>query len=151
MEKKGFTLIELLAVIVILAVISLIATPMILNVIENAKKGSAEASANAYKEALTQLIAENEIKGINRLQTNNTYYVTRGTTIGGTYYESINDIIKIKGYKPTGYDDYIKFGKHYEIEEAVLTINGYEIKLENNKVVAVEKGEIIELEYITVT
>lgn len=151
MEKKGFTLIELLAVIVILAIIALIAIPMILNVIENAKKGSAEASANAYKEALTQLIAENEIKGINRLQTNNTYYVTRETTIGGTYYEAINDIIKIKGYKPIGYDDYIKFGKHYEIEEAVLTINGYEIKLEDNKVVAVEKGEIIELEYITVT
>ena len=35
MNKKGFTLIELLAVIVILAVIALIATPMILNVIEN--------------------------------------------------------------------------------------------------------------------
>ena len=38
MNKKGFTLIELLAVIVILAVIALIATPMILNVIETSKK-----------------------------------------------------------------------------------------------------------------
>ena len=33
MKKKGFTLIELLAVIVILAVIALIVTPAVLNII----------------------------------------------------------------------------------------------------------------------
>ena len=38
MKKKAFTLIELLAVIIILAVIALIATPVVLNVIENAKE-----------------------------------------------------------------------------------------------------------------
>ncbi len=38
--KKGFTLIELLAVIVILSIIALIATPMILGVIETTKKGA---------------------------------------------------------------------------------------------------------------
>mgnify|MGYP004518718261 CR=1 FL=1 len=36
-NKKGFTLIELLAVIIILAVIALIATPIVLNVVENAR------------------------------------------------------------------------------------------------------------------
>ena len=45
-SKKGFTLIELLAVIVILAIIALIATPIVLGIIEdarnNAKKRSAE-------------------------------------------------------------------------------------------------------------
>lgn len=45
-NKKGFTLIELLAVIVILAIIALIATPIVLGIIEdarnNAKKRSAE-------------------------------------------------------------------------------------------------------------
>ena len=40
MNKKGFTLIELLAVIVILAIIALIATPIILGVIDNARKNS---------------------------------------------------------------------------------------------------------------
>ncbi len=39
--KQGFTLIELLAVIVILAVIALIATPLIMNVINDAKKSAA--------------------------------------------------------------------------------------------------------------
>ena len=38
-NNKGFTLIELLAVIVILAIIALIATPMILGVIDTAKQG----------------------------------------------------------------------------------------------------------------
>ena len=42
MNKKGFTLIELLAVIVILAVIALITTPMIMDVINEARRGSLE-------------------------------------------------------------------------------------------------------------
>ena len=40
LNKKGFTLIELLAVIVILAIIALIATPLVLSLINNAKEGS---------------------------------------------------------------------------------------------------------------
>ena len=44
MKNKGFTLIELLAVIVILAIIALIATPTILGVVENARKGAAEST-----------------------------------------------------------------------------------------------------------
>ena len=44
--KKGFTLIELLAVIVILAVIALIATPTVLGIIEDSKKSTMENSAN---------------------------------------------------------------------------------------------------------
>ena len=47
---QGFTLIELLAVIVILAVIALIATPLIMNVINDAKKGaSRDAGYNVIK------------------------------------------------------------------------------------------------------
>ena len=38
MIEKGFTLIELLAVIVILAIIALIATPIVLNKSEDSKK-----------------------------------------------------------------------------------------------------------------
>ena len=44
-ENKGFTLIELLAVIVILAIIALIATPIILGVIDDARKSAAERGA----------------------------------------------------------------------------------------------------------
>ena len=44
LKKKGFTLIELLAVIVILALIALITVPIVLNMINNAKKKSFEDS-----------------------------------------------------------------------------------------------------------
>lgn len=50
-ESKGFTLIELLAVIVILALIALITTPMIIDVIEKSKKGALEDSAYGLLEA----------------------------------------------------------------------------------------------------
>ena len=49
--KKGFTLIELLAVIVILSVIALIATPLILNVVEESKKKASIESVNGIIDA----------------------------------------------------------------------------------------------------
>lgn len=58
-NNKGFTLIELLAVVVILAIIALIATPMILGVIENAKKGAAKSSSQGYIDAVERQIATN--------------------------------------------------------------------------------------------
>ena len=39
-RNKGFTLIELLAVIVVLAVIALIATPIVLSLVNKAKEGA---------------------------------------------------------------------------------------------------------------
>ena len=51
-KKNGFTLIELLAVIVILAIIALIATPIVLNLINRARKGAAtDAAYGVRKEA----------------------------------------------------------------------------------------------------
>ena len=44
-NNKGFTLIELLAVIVILAIIALIATPIILGIINDSRKSAARESA----------------------------------------------------------------------------------------------------------
>ncbi len=48
-NTKGFTLIELLAVIVILAIIALIATPIVLNLINTARKGAAARSAEGIR------------------------------------------------------------------------------------------------------
>ena len=50
-NKKGFTLIELLAVIVILAIIALIATPIIVGVINDAKKNAFTDTAYGVAEA----------------------------------------------------------------------------------------------------
>ena len=60
-KKKGFTLIELLAVIVILAVIALIATPLIMNVINDAKKNSFKDSAYGIMKAVQIRVAQEQI------------------------------------------------------------------------------------------
>ena len=56
--KKGFTLIELLAVIVILAIIALIATPIVLDIIDDSKKSSVKISADNYAKAVEYYIAD---------------------------------------------------------------------------------------------
>jgi len=62
MKKKGFTLIELLAVIVVLAIIALIATPIVMNVIKNAQKGATERSAERYVDAVETAIATDRLE-----------------------------------------------------------------------------------------
>ena len=51
-KRNGFTLIELLAVIIVLAIIALIAMPIIFNVIENAKIKAMENSAYGLIDAV---------------------------------------------------------------------------------------------------
>ena len=62
-SKKGFTLIELLAVIVILAIIALIATPIIIGVIDNARKGAFENTAYGVLEGLRLNYVERTMNG----------------------------------------------------------------------------------------
>ena len=77
--KKGFTLVELLAVIVILAVIALIATPVVLSMIESSRKGAAESSTLNYVEQVEKQIVTKSINA-----TDNTNYDGRYTVIGNT-------------------------------------------------------------------
>jgi len=63
MNKKGFTLIELLAVIVILAVIALIATPIMLGIINDAKKDAAQQSINLYAKSIETEFMMQALKG----------------------------------------------------------------------------------------
>ena len=59
--KRGFTLIELLAVIVILAIISLIATPIVLNIIDDTKEETLRMSADNYLDAIELSIAKHTL------------------------------------------------------------------------------------------
>ena len=55
--KKGITLIELLAVIIILAIIALIATPVILNIIKDAKQNANKRSVELFTDSLSKKVA----------------------------------------------------------------------------------------------
>jgi len=62
-KKNGFTLIELLAVIVILAVIALIVTPMVMNTINSAREGAAKSSGYEFIHDIETKLAVVAISG----------------------------------------------------------------------------------------
>ena len=62
-NQKGFTLIELLAVIVILAIIALIATPMVLKYIDESRRGAAESDCYAAIKAAELYYADAILAG----------------------------------------------------------------------------------------
>ena len=110
MKKKGFTLIELLAVIVILAVITLIATPMILGVIEDTKLKAAEQSANGYIDAVEKQVITSEL--------------TKENQISDGIYTLPMEKIEVKGSKPTSGWLVIQNG---EVTNYSIVMNGYVI------------------------
>ena len=56
-NKNGFTLIELLAVALVLGMFASIATPIVINTVNKAKKGAAEESADGYVRAVNTTVA----------------------------------------------------------------------------------------------
>ena len=56
-RSKGFTLIELIAVLVILAVIALIVTPLVLNVVRKARDSANKRSVDAYGKSIDLAVA----------------------------------------------------------------------------------------------
>ncbi len=88
---KGFTLIELLAVIVILAIIALIATPIILGIIDDARKSAkqrtAELVSNGVQLAYTRYLFNNNGSGspdqfCTYMDKNATYFEMDKATLG---------------------------------------------------------------------
>ena len=108
-KNKGFTLVELLAVIVILALIALIATPIILNVINDAKKQAAKDSAYGYMDAVEKYIVSSELEG--------------KSIKDGTYsVEELNKKISVKGSTPDNGNIEIK---NKEVKSYEIGIDGY--------------------------
>lgn len=102
MKNKGFTLIELLAVIVILAIIALIATPMILNVVDSAKKSSAESSARYYVEAVENTIMTSQMTGETAGQIPDGEYTVDGKTLTSKTESSKTYTVNYKGDEAKG-------------------------------------------------
>lgn len=99
-NKKGFTLVELLAVIVILAIIALIATPIILNVIDNAKEGAAKNSAYGYIDALEKANAQEILKNSEVTVLNDTYTISDSGKVV-TYGSNKSISVNFKGDAPS--------------------------------------------------
>ena len=93
-KKNGFTLIELLAIIVILAIIAVITVPIILNIIENSRRGAATDSAYGYKDAVNKWF-------VSKLQDDNQYQLADSYTISSD--GKLGTIaIPVSGDKPSG-------------------------------------------------
>ncbi len=112
-KKKGFTLIELLAVIVVLSIIALITTPIIFNVIENAKIKSIEKSCYGVIDAVRTKYAEG-LLNLNKITTGdvNELTVAGEKPIAGTWTiynskDSVEKGIKIEGVKFASMKDYV--------------------------------------------
>lgn len=110
--KKGFTLVELLAVILILAIIALISTPIVLNVIKTSESSSSLISTNEYIRMVNNSIVKKELSG---------------SVEDGIYLidsELLNNI-NYRGSGPTNGKVIIRDKK---VESSQLCINGYSIE-----------------------
>ena len=142
-NKYGFTLIELLAVIVVLAIIALIATPIVMNTIKNAKKGAAERTADNYIKQVETAVAESRIDGTKIA--NGTYNIQPDGNLCPASGCGENDKDKIKidmsGNKPTSGTVTISNGEVSQ-NGTTMTVADYNVRYnqENNKYEATEKG-----------
>ena len=125
-RRNGFTLIELLAIIVILAVIAVITVPIILNIIDNSKKGAISDSAYGYKDALqkynmTLLTRNPESEGLK-----GSYTVTELKNLG----------LEISGQEPDSGTILID----NDGVSGCLKFDEYSAHLYNNQVISTVKG-----------
>ena len=118
MKNKGFTLIELLAVIVILAIIALIATPIILGIINNATLQSKERTSELIGDAVVNAYTSYALKNPSSNSSSYCEYMRTEFTMDNASVKSCeSDIAIVK----SGNDEYqVK----YENGKAYITLEG---------------------------
>ena len=142
-NKYGFTLIELLAVIVVLAIIALIATPIVMNTIKRSKKGAAERSADSYVKQVEVAVAEERLSKNEVLE--GEYQITSDGNLCRDKSASCSDDNKIKiemsGTKPTSGKIKITNGGVDQTSSS-MTIGDYTVSYNSTKKTyeATEKG-----------
>ena len=135
--NKGFTLIELLAVIVILAIIALIATPIILNIIEDSKKQSVISSANLYVDGLVKQIATKNLT--NEFNPSSCTITNGNVTCDGT-----SLTYEVNGDKPTSGS--ITFNNGI-VTGYTLAISGFTVTKSGNNVTIVKGESAVHIAY----
>ena len=135
-NKYGFTLIELLAVIVVLAIIALIATPIVMNTIKKSQKGAAERSTDSYIRQVETAVATKRLEG-EILE--GTYTINdKGNLEGNGLTEPL--VIEMNGNKPTS--GTIKISNGQVTTDSTMTVGSYEVSYNptNKKYEATKKG-----------
>lgn len=115
-KNKGFTLIELLAIIVILAIIAVITVPIILNIIENSRKGATIDSAYGYRDSVQQYYLTKSVTDSSQQSPSGVKYVS----------EIKSDGLTISGQEPT--DGWVKLDKGQVVDYS-LKFGDYVISL----------------------
>ena len=128
--RKGFTLIELLAVIVILAVLAIIATPIVLNIIDDSKKNATLRSSENYIKAIEFSIAKSVME--NRRLSDGTYQVMSngsiciGTLSGNSCTDEL--VVEVSGETPESGNVTIKSRKidsyEFTYKSGFVVVNG---------------------------
>ena len=138
-NKKGFTLIELLAVIVVLAIIALIATPIVMNTIKNAKKGAAERTADNYIKQVETAVAEAKLE--KNSVPSGTYTIDKDGNLIGTELPNGKLEIEMSGNKPSDGKVAIKNGGvSQDVTKLVVGDFILQYNQEKNRLEATEKG-----------
>ena len=142
MKTQGFTLIELLAVIVILAIIALIATPIVLGIIDDTKESAQLRSAEMYLDGvLNAVMRENMNNGGNFRP--NKCIITNGSITCDEKTPAI--VVEVDGEVPTSGEIIFENGKIKEV-----TLN-YEtatiVKNEEGNLVYSDEESDIEITY----
>ena len=141
MNKKGFTLIELLAVIVILAVIALIATPIVLNIIKDSRESAALRSAEMYLKGVETSVATATIN--NKKLQDGTYPITQDGDIclveltNNTCSDDDTLKVEMNGEKPSSGSITIASGK---IKDISLTYSNGKTIIKNSEDKLVYEG-----------
>lgn len=140
MKNKGFTLIELLAVLVILSIIALIITPIVTNLIKDAREKAAVDAMNGLVES-TEIYYGRQVMKTDGTFNNNT---TLRLTFNNSGVASPNSTTNIDPDITLEYDGYkvkggtIDITRYGVITMTDIIINGYKCQYSNSTVTCAE-------------
>ena len=114
-KKKGFTLIELIAVLVIMAIIALIVTPLVMSIIRKARSAADRRSVDAYGRSIEITMA--------------TYLLDNGE-----FPEDFSVIANQVEYKggPVVCND-IVIGNDYSVHVSECQVDGRDVKIDGDE------------------
>ena len=128
-NKKGFTLIELLTIIIILAIIAVITVPIILNIIDNSKKGAVMDSAHGYILSIKHFYYGNQTIDSEFEFDEKVYTVPELRSLG----------LSVNGKEPGG-NSWVEMSDIGDVARGCLQYDSYKVIINEDDVGSVEKG-----------